>query len=689
MVIKKEIKWGDRKLSIGTGFLANQATGSVLVKYEDTVVLCTVVADKKPSANTDFFPLTVNYVEKAYAAGKIPGGFIKREGRPSEKETLVSRLIDRPIRPLFHKDFKNETQVICTVLSFDGKNDADIISIIGASAALTLSGIPFLGPIAAARIGCENEKFLLNPLIGRESDLDLVIAGSRDGVLMVESGARELSEAKMVEALKFGHDAFQPVIAMIMELAEEAANNPWKVSEPSKKPASVAKQIKKKFSKSIEEAYEKVGKKARNEALFELFEEITSFFADHDDEANEVDLREAFEEVCSSFMREKILKTKKRIDNRGTADIRDISTYVSVLPMAHGSAVFTRGETQALAVVTLGTAQDEQMVDALSGEYKERFMLHYNFPSFSVGEIGRLAPPGRREIGHGKLAWRAIVPVLPSRENFSYSVRVVSEILSCNGSSSMATVCGSSLALMDAGVPLKNAVAGIAMGLIMEDGKYEILSDILAEEDHLGDMDFKVTGTEKGITALQMDIKISSIAFEILEKALIQAREGRLHILEKMSEGIEKHRPKLNENAPKMSSILIPKDKIREVIGSGGKVIREIIEQTGAKIDIDDNGNVTVTAQNTASMENALAKIREIAFDPVDGAIYVGKVVKIMDFGAFVNFYGARDALVHVSEMSHKRVEKVTDVLAEGDEVKVKFLGYDSRGRAKLTMKLD
>ncbi|MDR2067896.1 MAG: polyribonucleotide nucleotidyltransferase [Holosporaceae bacterium] len=688
MAIKKEIKWSGRKLSISTGFLANQATGAALVKYEDTIVLCTVVADKKPGAAVDFFPLTVNYVEKAYAAGKIPGGFIKREGRPSEKETLVSRLIDRPIRPLFHKDFKNETQVICTVLSFDGKNDADIVSIIGASAALTLSGIPFLGPIAAARVGYENGEFLLNPSIGHESDLDLVIAGSRDGVLMVESGARELSEAKMLEALKFGHSAFQPVIDMITELAEEAANDPWKISTPAKKPTSIVKEMGKKFLKKIEEAYGKESKKARNDALSSVFEKITLHFADHK-EADGIDLREIFEEVCSSFMREKILKRKKRIDNRGTTDIRDISAYVSVLPMAHGSAVFTRGETQALAAVTLGTAQDEQMVDALSGEYKERFMLHYNFPPFSVGEIGRLGFPGRREIGHGKLAWRAISPVLPSKEKFPYSLRVVSEILSCNGSSSMATVCGSSLALMDAGVPLKNAVAGIAMGLIMDDGKYEILSDIMGEEDHLGDMDFKVAGTEKGVTALQMDIKVASIPFEVVEKAMIQAREGRLHILEEMSRGLKKHRPELNENAPKMTTIVIPKDKIREVIGSGGKVIREIIEQTGAKIDIDDDGNVTVAAQNTASMENALSRIKEIALDPIDGTVYTGKVVKIMDFGAFVNFFGARDGLVHVSEISHKRVEKVTDVLSEGDEVKVKFLGYDNKGRAKLTMKFE
>ncbi len=686
MVVKKEIEWGGRTLSIETGRYANQADGSVVIRYGDTMVLCTVVADKKSNSDADFFPLTVNYIEKSYAAGKIPGGYVKREGRPSERETLVSRLIDRPIRPLFHENFKNETQVICTVLSFDGENDADIISIIGASAALTLSGIPFFGPIAAAKIGYENGEFILNPKIGHESQLDLVIAGSKEGVLMVESGAKELSETEMLAALKFGHNAFQPVIDMVIEMAEEAAKAPW--PEPvAKDNSAIINEITEKFLEDIKTAYTGACKHDRNEALAKVFENIVEHFKENE-EITEQTLSELFTEVCSRYVREKILTTKTRIDNRGTADIRKISVDVSVLPKVHGSAVFQRGETQAMVIATLGTAQDEQVVDGLSGEYKEHFMLHYNFPPFSVGEIGRLGSPGRREIGHGKLAWRAISQVLPSREEFPYAMRVVSEVLSCNGSSSMATVCGSSLALMDAGVPMKSAVAGIAMGLIIENGKYEILSDIMGEEDHLGDMDFKVAGTENGITALQMDIKVTSVTFEILEKAMKQAKTGRLHILGEMAKGLSAPRAELNENAPKMTSLVIPKDKIREVIGTGGKVIREIIDKTGAKIDIDDDGNVTVAAQNTESMNNALNMIKEIALDPIDGEIYVGKVVKIMDFGAFVNFYGSRDGLVHVSEMADKRVEKVTDVVNEGDEVRVRFLGYDNKGRAKLTMKI-
>ena len=686
MVVKKEIEWGGRTLSIETGRYANQADGSVVVKYGDTMVLCTVVADKKSNSDADFFPLTVNYIEKSYAAGKIPGGYVKREGRPSERETLVSRLIDRPIRPLFHENFKNETQVICTVLSFDGENDADIISIIGASAALTLSGIPFLGPIAAAKIGYENGEFILNPKIGHESQLDLVIAGSKEGVLMVESGAKELSEAEMLSALKYGHNAFQPVIDMVIEMAEEAAKAPW--PEPvAKDNSAIINEITEKFLGDIKTAYTGACKHDRNEALAKVFENVVEHFKENE-EITEQTLSELFTEVCSRYVREKILTTGTRIDNRGTSDIRKISVDVSVLPKVHGSAVFQRGETQAMVIATLGTAQDEQVVDALAGEYKEHFMLHYNFPPFSVGEIGRLGSPGRREIGHGKLAWRAISQVLPSREEFPYAMRVVSEVLSCNGSSSMATVCGSSLALMDAGVPMKSAVAGIAMGLIIENGKYEILSDIMGEEDHLGDMDFKVAGTENGITALQMDIKVTSVTFEILEKAMKQAKTGRLYILGEMAKGLSEPRAELNENAPKMTSLVIPKDKIREVIGTGGKVIREIIDKTGAKIDIDDDGNVTVAAQNTDSMNSALNMIKEIALDPVDGEIYVGKVVKIMDFGAFVNFYGSRDGLVHVSEMADKRVEKVTDVVNEGDEVRVRFLGYDNKGRAKLTMKI-
>lgn len=688
MIFKKEISWGERTLSIETGRFANQATGSVTVRYGDTIVLCTVVADDKASEENDFFPLTVNYIEKYYAAGRIPGGFVKREGRPSEREVLISRLIDRPIRPLFHPAFKNETQIICTVLSFDKENDTDVISIIGASAALTISGLPFMGPIAAAKIGYENGEFILNPKIGHETSLDLTIAGTRDGIMMVESGARELSEKEMLASLKFGHESFQPVIDMITELAEEAAKDSWEIPEVEDNAGDLLfKEISDNFMKDIEQAYSGETKHERNTELKKVLQKITEYFADREDITEEI-LSKQFHDICSAFLREKLLVHGKRIDNRTCEDIRPISVDVSVLPRVHGSAVFNRGETQALAIATLGTAQDEQIVDSLKGESKERFLLHYNFPPFSVGEIGRLGSPGRREIGHGRLAWKAINAVLPSREEFPYSIRVVSEVLSCNGSSSMATVCGSSLALMDAGVPIKNAVAGIAMGLIIDGDKYVILSDIMAEEDHLGDMDFKVAGTKDGITALQMDLKVNGVSFDIMEAAMKQAREGRMHILEKMSEGLSEARPELNKNAPKLTSFWIPKDKIREVIGSGGKVIREIIEKSGVKIDIDDDGSVTVAAEDTRSSQIAVNMIKEIAFDPEEGAVYNATVVKIMDFGAFVRFYGAREGLVHISTMSNKRIEKVTDVVNEGDEIRVKFLGYDSKGRAKLTMKI-
>lgn len=690
MIVKKEIIWGDRTLSIETGKLANQATGSVTIQYGNTVVLCTVVADRKQNTDVGFFPLTVNYIEKAYSAGKIPGGFIKREGRPSEKEVLTSRLIDRPIRPLFHKDFKSETQVICTVLSFDGENDSDVIAIIGASAALTISGIPFLGPIAAAKIGYANGDFILNPIINNETELDLIVAGSSSGILMVESGAKELSEDIILNALKFGHKAFAPVINLILELAEETAKDPWNIEKTDEKEQNetAINEISEKFLVDIEKAYEGITKFDRNCALKAVLAKVVSNFSSNE-EFSEKKIIEFFEKVCYRFVRNKILTTKKRIDNRGAKDVRDISSFVSVLPKVHGSAVFTRGETQALVITTFGTSQDEQLIDSLAGEYKDRFMLHYNFPPFSVGEIGRLGTPGRREIGHGKLAYRAITPMLPSKEEFPYTLRVVSEILSCNGSSSMATVCGSSLSLMDAGVPLKKAVAGIAMGLIIENDKYEVLSDIMGEEDHLGDMDFKVAGTKDGITALQMDIKITSVNFEIMEKAMTQAKIGRLHILNEMSKCLSTPRSELNENAPKIITISISKDKIREVIGSGGKVIREIIEISGAKINIDDDGNVTVAASNSESLNIALDMIKEIACDPVPDTIFKAKVVKIMDFGAFVKFSGSREGLVHISEMSDKRVEKVSDVMNEGDDVTVKFLGYDNKGRAKLTMRLD
>ena len=688
MICKKEINWGGRLLSIETGRFANQATGAVTVRYGDTIVLCTVVADDKPSTENDFFPLTVNYVEKSYAAGRIPGGFVKREGRPSEHEVLVSRLIDRPIRPLFHPDFRNETQVICTVLSFDRENDTDIISIIGASAALTISGLPFMGPVAAARIGYENGEFILNPKIGHETDLNLTIAGTKDGVLMVESGAKELSDETMLEALKFGHNAFQPIVNMIIELAEESAIESWEVQSPEKiGDEALFNEISDLFTKDIEVAYNGESKQERNEAKKKVFAKILEHYSEKEEITEDI-LAKKFHDVCSQFIRNKLLVHGKRVDNRKAKDIRKISVDVSVLPRVHGSAVFNRGETQALAIATLGTTQDEQLVDSLSGEFKERFLLHYNFPPFCVGEIGRLGSPGRREIGHGRLAWRAINAVLPSREEFPYSMRVVSEVLSCNGSSSMATVCGASLALMDAGVPIKNAVAGIAMGLIIDGDNYVILSDIMAEEDHLGDMDFKVAGTKDGITALQMDLKVNGVSFDIMEAAMKQAREGRMHILKEMSKGLSEARPELNENAPKLVSLIIPKDKIREVIGSGGKVIRDIIERSGAKIDIDDDGNVNVAAPDSKSIDVAVGMIKEIAFDPEEGAIYKATVVKIMDFGAFVRFYGTREGLVHVSTMSDERVENVTDIVNEGDEVNVKFLGYDNKGRAKLTMKI-
>jgi len=689
MIVKKEILWAGRKFSIETGRWANQATGSVVVRYGETTVLCTVVADRKCNSDADFFPLTVNYVEKAYAAGKIPGGYVKREGRPSERETLVSRLIDRPLRPLFHENFKNETQIICTVLSYDGENEPDIISIIGASAALTISGIPFLGPVAATRIGYENGEYILNPKVGYKSELDLVVAGSRDGILMVESGAKELSEATMLGALKFGHESFQPVIDMILEIAEEAAKEPWQVAEESPVVTETVTEITNVFLGDIKTAYNGATKHDRNEALAKILDNVLAHFSEKfaDKELSNQFLSDMFTRVCSNYVRDKVLSTGKRIDNRGTTDIRSISVEVSVLPKVHGSAVFKRGETQALVITTLGTSQDEQIVDGLDGESSEHFMLHYNFPPFSVGEIGRLGSPGRREIGHGKLAWRAISQVLPSKEEFPYTIRVVSEVLSCNGSSSMATVCGSSMSLMDAGVPLSNPVAGIAMGLIIENDKYEILSDIMGEEDHLGDMDFKVTGTEHGITALQMDIKVTSVTFEIMEKAMKQAKDGRLFILGEMAKGISAPRSELNENAPKMTSFAIPKDKIREVIGTGGKVIREIIEKTGAKVDIDDDGNVTVAASDTASLNRAVEMISSIALDPIEGTMYDATVVKIMDFGAFVRFYGTREGLVHISEMSEERVEKVTDVMNEGDVIKVKFCGYDNKGRARLKMK--
>ncbi|MBI1209598.1 MAG: polyribonucleotide nucleotidyltransferase [Azospirillum sp.] len=686
-VYRKELIWGGRKLVLETGKIARQADGAVLATYGDTSVLCTVVAMKSPRPGIDFFPLTVNYQEKTFAAGKIPGGFFKREGRPTEKETLVSRLIDRPIRPLFASGFRNETQVICTVLSHDLENDPDIVAMIGTSAALTISGIPFLGPTGAARVGCKDGEFILNPLIDTvdDLDLDLVVAGTQEGVLMVESQARELSEEVMLGAVMFGHAAFQPVIQAIIELAELCAKEPWTLPAPAFDKAAVMARLKEVVGAEIEAAYRETAKQARHEKLDAAKAQALATLGA--EEIAPEAIAGCFKKLESAVLRGAVLATGFRVDGRDTKTVRPIVSEVGILKRAHGSALFTRGETQALVVTTLGTSQDEQIIDALEGEYREHFMLHYNFPPYSVGEAGRMGSPGRREIGHGKLAWRALRPLLPIKENFPYTVRVVSEITESNGSSSMATVCGTSLALMDAGVPLARPVAGIAMGLIKEASGFAVLTDILGDEDHLGDMDFKVAGTEKGVTALQMDIKITSITEDIMKIALAQARDGRLHILGEMSKALGGARDAVNENAPRITVINIPKEKIRDVIGSGGKVIREIVETTGAKIDIDDDGTVKVSAVDSRKSDAAINWIRGIVAEPELGVVYTGKVVKVVDFGAFVNFLGSRDGLVHISELAAQRVGKVADVVKMGDEVKVKVLGFDDRGKVKLSMK--
>ena len=685
-VYRKEIDWGGRKLVLETGKVARQADGAVMATYGETTVLCTVVAAKAAKPGVDFFPLTVNYQEKAFAAGKIPGGFFKREGRPSEKETLVSRLIDRPIRPLFADGFRNETQVICTVLSHDMENDPDIVAMVGTSAALTISGIPFLGPIGAARVSYRNGEYALNPLLDdEEGDLDLVVAGTRDGVLMVESEAKELSEDVMLGAVMFGHRSFQPVIDAIIDLAEQCAKEPWDMPAAPYDAAAIKARVKETVGEDIKAAYSEIRKQDRQNKLGaakqKALEALTS------DEIPAEAIAGTFKDVESDVLRGTVIDTGRRIDGRSTTDIRQIVAEVGVLPRAHGSALFTRGETQALVVATLGTSQDEQIIDALEGEYRESFMLHYNFPPYSGGEAGRVGSPGRREIGHGKLAWRAVRPLLPTKEQFPYTMRIVSEITESNGSSSMATVCGASLALMDSGAPLPRPVAGIAMGLIKEDRGFAVLSDILGDEDHLGDMDFKVAGTEKGVTALQMDIKITSITEEIMRVALDQARGGRMHILGEMAKAIGGAREAVNQNAPRITVINIPKEKIRDVIGSGGKVIREIVEQTGAKIDIEDDGTVKVAAVDGKASQAAIDWIRGIVAEPELGVIYTGKVVKVVDFGAFVNFLGSRDGLVHISELKNERVGKVSDVVKQGDEVKVKVLGFDDRGKVKLSMK--
>ncbi|HMK70899.1 MAG TPA: polyribonucleotide nucleotidyltransferase [Xanthobacteraceae bacterium] len=686
-----QLDWGGRQLTLETGRLARQADGAVLASYGDTTVIATVVAAKEPKEGIDFLPLTCNYQEKYYAAGRIPGGYFKREGRPTEKETLVSRLIDRPVRPLFAAGWRCDTQVIVTVLSHDLENDPDIVAMVAASAALTLSGAPFMGPIGAARVGFINNEYVLNPQIDEmaESQLDLVVAGTQDAVLMVESEAKELTEEVMLGAVMFGHRHFQPVIDAIIKLAEKAAKEPREVNLPDN--AALEDEMRGLIEKDLRAAYAVADKMQRHQAIDAEKERVLGHFCAEDAENSKypkLQVADVFKELEAKIVRWNILDTGARIDGRDVKTVRPIVCEVGVLPRTHGSALFTRGETQALVVATLGTGEDEQYVDALQGTYKETFLLHYNFPPFSVGETGRLGAPGRREVGHGKLAWRAIHPVLPGHTEFPYTIRIVSEIMESNGSSSMATVCGTSLALMDAGVPLKRPTAGIAMGLIKEEERFAVLSDILGDEDHLGDMDFKVAGTERGVTSLQMDIKISGITEEIMRIALGQAKDGRMHILGEMGKAITQHRAELGEHAPRIEVFTIPVDKIREVIGSGGKVIREIVEKTGARIDISDDGTVKVASAKAESIKAALNWIKSITSEPEVGHIYDGTVVKVMDFGAFVNFFGAKDGLVHISQLAPRRVQKTTDVVKEGDKVKVKLLGFDERGKVRLSMKV-
>ena len=679
---------GGRKLTFETGKIARQADGAVMITYGETKVLCTAVGAKKPRTDLDFFPLTVNYQEKTFAAGKIPGGFFKREARPTEKETLTSRLIDRPVRPLFHPNYKCETQLICTVLAHDLENDPDIVAMIGTSAALTISGIPFMGPIGASRVGYIDGEYILNPVLEtmQDSQLNLVVAGTNEGVLMVESEANELSEEIMLGAVMFGHKANQEIINSIVDLAQACAKDPRDVPETPKIVSQIKSAVQELSEDGLREAYSISEKSARQDKISSIKATVMENFIENED-ATDMIVGSVFKEIEKDIVRKGLIKTGQRIDGRDTKTVRPIVSEVGILPRAHGSSLFTRGETQAMVVATLGTGQDEQIIDGLDGDYREHFMLHYNFPPYSVGEAGRMAGPGRREIGHGKLAWRAIRPVMPEKESFPYTIRIVSEITESNGSSSMATVCGTSLSMMDAGVPLIRPVAGIAMGLIKEEEGVVILSDILGDEDHLGDMDFKVAGTEIGITALQMDIKITSITEEIMRDAVDQAREGRLHILEEMSKALTSARDGVSDNAPRITVIKVPVDKIREIIGPGGKMIREICETTGAKIDIDDDGTVKVAAVDEKASDAAVAMINDIAAEPEVGVIYSGTVVKTVDFGAFVNFMGARDGLVHISELRPERVEKTTDIINVGDKVKVKLVGIDDRGKVKLSMK--
>jgi polyribonucleotide nucleotidyltransferase len=689
---RKEITWGRSVLSLESGKIARQADGAVLATLGETKVLCTVVYEKTPKAGLDFFPLSVHYQEKSFAAGKIPGGFFKREGRPAEKEILTSRLVDRPIRPLFAKGYRNETQVICTVLSHDLENDPDIVALVGASAALTLSGVPFLGPVAGCRVGYINGEYVLNPQLDEIalSGLDLVVAGTRDGVLMVESEAKELSEEVMLGAVMFGHRSFQSVIDAIIDLAEACAKEPFDLPPVPQGLDLLSERVRALGEADLVEAYSETVKATRRAKAAAIKERVAETLS-QDETMDQMLIFERFDEVFKEVekevVRRRILADGQRIDGRDSGTVRPIAVEVGLLPRAHGSALFTRGETQALVVTTLGTGQDEQIVDALAGEFREHFMLHYNFPPYSVGEAGRFGFTGRREVGHGKLAWRAIHPLMPDKADFPYTVRVVSEITESNGSSSMATVCGASLSLMDAGVPLPRPIAGIAMGLIKQDDQFVVLSDILGDEDHLGDMDFKVAGTNLGVTALQMDIKITSITEAIMRTALDQARDGRQFILGEMAQGISTARDALSHMAPRITVIHINKDKIREVIGPGGKVIREICEVTGARVDLEDDGTVKIAAVDQRAADAAIEWIRSIAAEPEVGQIYTGKVVKIVDFGAFVNFLGNRDGLVHISELARERVGKVSDVVQVGDTVKVKLIGIDDRGKIKLSMR--
>ncbi len=692
-VTKKSIQWGQETLTLETGKVARQADGSVIATLGETSVIANVTFAKTAKPGQDFFPLTVHYQEKYYAAGKIPGGFFKREARPTEKETLTSRLIDRPIRPLFVEGFRNEVLIMCTVLSHDLVNDPDIVAMIAASAALTISGVPFMGPIGAARVGFSHGEYVLNPEVADmdnlrgnpEQRLDLVIAGTKDAVMMVESEAYELTEDEMLGAVEFGHKAMQPVIDLIIDFAEDAAKEPFDFSPPDY--AALYAKVKTAGEAQMRAAFAIRDKQERTNAISAAADAIVAALSDED--KADANLGAAIKKLESSILRGDVVSNGRRIDGRDTRTVRPIVSEVGILPRTHGSSLFTRGETQALVVTTLGTGEDEQIIDALHGNFRSNFLLHYNFPPYSVGEVGRVGSPGRREIGHGKLAWRALQAVLPAPTDFPYTIRLVSEITESNGSSSMATVCGSSLSMMDAGVPLKSPVAGVAMGLILEeDGKWAVLTDILGDEDHLGDMDFKVAGTENGITSLQMDIKVAGITHAIMKQALAQAKQGRLHILGEMSKALTGARAELGEFAPRIEQMKIPTDKIREVIGTGGKVIREIVEKTGAKVNIEDDGTVKIASSDQAKIKAAVNWIKSIASEPEIGQIYEGTVVKTMEFGAFVNFFGSKDGLVHISQLSKTRVNKTTDVVKEGDKVKVKLMGFDERGKVKLSMRV-